>query len=33
MDILSLSAEMRGTEGSLNLEFDPQLKINCFYFN
>lgn len=32
-DILFLSAVMPGTEKSLNLEFDPQLKINRFYLN
>lgn len=33
IDILFFSAVMPGTEGSLNLESDPQLKINCFYLN
>lgn len=31
MDILLLPAVMPATETSLNLKFDSQLKINCFF--
>lgn len=33
MDILFLFTVMPGTERSLDLDFDSQLKIKCFYLN